>query len=226
MDELEISGKRYISSRRAAKEHRYHSDYIGQLIRGGKVVGEKVGRSWYVEAQSLEAYLRGEISKGEISTPAVEEKIALEPEPLQDPALEEKIEEKIEEPVSEPETPSIKITPAAATEVVRKEEEHRVAIHIAKPEPLKKGLTYMADDSPLLPEIRKDTVRHNMQSGEHVPTVQTKISRPRRSFSALGLGALGVLSFAIVVGAASFLSYTSIVEGENASAAVTLGYWK
>ena len=57
MDELEISGKRYISTRRAAKEHKYHSDYIGQLIRAGKVEGQKVGRSWYVIADSLAEYL-------------------------------------------------------------------------------------------------------------------------------------------------------------------------
>ena len=49
MDELEISGKRYISTRRAAREHGYHSDYMGQLIRGKKVAGQKVGRAWYIE---------------------------------------------------------------------------------------------------------------------------------------------------------------------------------
>ncbi len=57
MDELEISGKRFISSKRAAKENRYHVDYIGQLIRGGKVIGSKVGRAWYVDAESLAIYL-------------------------------------------------------------------------------------------------------------------------------------------------------------------------
>lgn len=61
MDELEISGKRYISTRRAAKEHGYHSDYMGQLIRGKKVVGQKVGRAWYIEEQSLAAYLGKEL---------------------------------------------------------------------------------------------------------------------------------------------------------------------
>lgn len=57
MDELEISGKRYISTRRAAREHGYHSDYMGQLVRGKKVLGQKVGRSWYIEEGSLNAYL-------------------------------------------------------------------------------------------------------------------------------------------------------------------------
>lgn len=57
MDELDISGKRYISTRRAAREHGYHSDYMGQLIRGKKVAGQKVGRAWYIEEDSLNIYL-------------------------------------------------------------------------------------------------------------------------------------------------------------------------
>jgi hypothetical protein len=60
MDELEIGGRRYISTKRAGKDHKYHSDYIGQLIRGKKVVGQKVGRAWYVDVESLEAYFNNE----------------------------------------------------------------------------------------------------------------------------------------------------------------------
>lgn len=63
MDELEISGKRYISSKRAAKENAYHVDYIGQLIRGGKILGSKVGRTWYIEEKSLADYLGKEFNK-------------------------------------------------------------------------------------------------------------------------------------------------------------------
>src|SRR3989344_1229379 len=66
MDELEISGKRFISSRRAGKEHGYHSDYIGQLIRSGKVRGQKVGRAWYVELSSLQNYLGPNEPKQEV----------------------------------------------------------------------------------------------------------------------------------------------------------------
>lgn len=65
MDELEISGKRYISTRLAGKLHKYHPDYIGQLIRGKKIVGQKVGRSWYVDAESLAAYFSNPSPKEE-----------------------------------------------------------------------------------------------------------------------------------------------------------------
>ncbi len=57
MDELQISGKRFISSRRIARDNGYTADYIGQLIRGGKVTGQKVGRAWYVDAVSFHKYL-------------------------------------------------------------------------------------------------------------------------------------------------------------------------
>lgn len=63
MDSLEIEGKEYISARRAAREHGYVADYIGQLIRNGKIQGKKVGRSWYVESDSLNAYIRTDYEK-------------------------------------------------------------------------------------------------------------------------------------------------------------------
>lgn len=93
MDELEISGKRYISSVRAAKEHKYHSDYIGQLIRGGKVVGQKVGRAWYVEAKSLAEYLGKEVpARGPVAKKVKPEPIAVE-EKIPAPAIASKIKE-------------------------------------------------------------------------------------------------------------------------------------
>ncbi len=79
MDELEISGKRHISTRRAAREHGYHSDYMGQLIRSKKVAGQKVGRSWYIDEESLNAYL------GKAPTPAPPRVVV--PVPAEEPAL-------------------------------------------------------------------------------------------------------------------------------------------
>ncbi len=89
MDELEISGKRYISTRRAAREHGYHSDYMGQLIRGKKVVGQKVGRSWYIEEGSLNAYLghtEGTAEQSPVAAPAPVERLVVE-EPVAAPAV-------------------------------------------------------------------------------------------------------------------------------------------
>lgn len=65
MDELEIQGKKYISSKRAAKLTGYATDYIGQLARGGKVDATRVGRAWYVSERSiLEHAGKGDVLKG------------------------------------------------------------------------------------------------------------------------------------------------------------------
>lgn len=55
MDELQLSGKKYISARRAAELTGYAKDYIGQLARGGKVAATKIGRAWYVEEGEIKA---------------------------------------------------------------------------------------------------------------------------------------------------------------------------
>lgn len=69
MDSLEIDGKGYISSREAAKRHSYTTDYVGQLIRGGKIEGKKVGRTWYVEIASLDAYAGASIAAPQLAEP-------------------------------------------------------------------------------------------------------------------------------------------------------------
>lgn len=53
MDELIISGKKYISSKRAAEITGYAKDYVGQLARGGKIEATQVGRAWYVLEDSV-----------------------------------------------------------------------------------------------------------------------------------------------------------------------------
>ncbi len=46
-------GKEYISASRASEKVGYASDYIGQLCRAKKIPGRLVGRTWYVDLQSL-----------------------------------------------------------------------------------------------------------------------------------------------------------------------------
>ncbi len=53
MDELDVGGKKYISSKRASELTGYAKDYIGQLLRAGKVSGTRFGRAWYVEESEI-----------------------------------------------------------------------------------------------------------------------------------------------------------------------------
>jgi hypothetical protein len=114
MDELEISGRRFLSTRRAAKEHKYTADYVGQLIRSGKVKGQKVGRSWYVDEQSLNSYLSGEtavaepVAKAEVKEQPVERLV-------EEPA---EVEEVVEKPVEQlvEKKPAAKVSVATVVE--------------------------------------------------------------------------------------------------------------
>ena len=47
----------YITLKEAADISGYHSDYIGALVRSGKVAGIKKGKNWYVSKKDFDAYL-------------------------------------------------------------------------------------------------------------------------------------------------------------------------
>lgn len=161
MDELEISDKRYISTRRAAKDYNYSSDYIGQLLRGKKVLGRKVGRSWYAEVESLSTYLRAaEANKKVAMAGEGEESSAVlsivdtyrahqvtAPVP-QKPAVVEKKTRHVELDVS--------VTSRAETQ---EERAYRVPLNVAHSP--KKGLVYLSDDEPLLPMLEKKPTRES-----------------------------------------------------------------
>lgn len=53
---LSFDGKDYVSAPRAADITGYHQDYVGQLARGGMVLGRQVGNHWYVERAGLIAH--------------------------------------------------------------------------------------------------------------------------------------------------------------------------
>lgn len=168
MDELEISGQRYISTRLAGKLHHYHADYIGQLIRGGKVDGQKVGRAWYVHADSLEAYLKKEAAPHKPAPKKVMSVQKIEPKPVEAPVVEEAVAEEItEEEISTPDEGPITVsiveekieTPAPimkVEEVIETREEEPKQIPITKVMPRKTGgLRYIEDNGPLFPAIKR-----------------------------------------------------------------------
>ncbi len=123
-----------MSSKRAARENKYHIDYIGQLIRAGKINGKKVGRAWYVEEASLNKYLAQESG---VVAPI---KVMPAPEPVQEEPIEmaedpiEVIEVEAPAPIAfevEPEpTPALELVqePAPEPEVAIAEEVHETQI--------------------------------------------------------------------------------------------------
>jgi hypothetical protein len=242
MDELMISGRRYLSAVRAAKEHGYHSDYIGQLIRGGKVRGQKVGRAWYVDGESLAVYLGKEIPAGAVAA-AQQQKQNEEPSaPAKEPVVVEELapvviqkeepKEEHTEPVAVVEikkiqaTPVVPITPAAEPEVravsitkVAPPEEDNAPQQFV--EEKSSGLRYVSDDEPMLPRITKERVVLNESVERPVFAaplpVRAELSSSGNIARASALVALGVVVLVAVATLSSLLVFRMSVGSTQAS---------
>ena len=213
MDELQISGKRFISARRIAKENGYTSDYIGQLIRGGKIHGQKVGRAWYVDAVSFDAYLGGGAkipsTQSESLAPIVDSATAVTslPRPEMVPVVDDEAKEKVEEKVKEdlvlktspnilaveaiePETPVVE-DPAQQNLVsasTKDEATNYVPLHIYKHQDKKtkkeiSGLRYIADDSSSVPEISNKNNMSRYEGDAHQDIEQGTALQPKKEKS-------------------------------------------
>jgi hypothetical protein len=165
MDELEISGKRYISSKRIAKENKYHSDYIGQLIRGGKILGTKVGRAWYVEERSFADYLNKEsktyVAPAPSTTPV---QIVARAQPAISTRTDEgapqsdgsRTEQISSRESAYPESVASATTFAQVQTIPIRKQEVFIPAEPVRTVPVKKtSLTYISDSSPLFPAIQK-----------------------------------------------------------------------
>lgn len=229
MDELEISGKRYISARRAGKENKYTPDYIGQLIRGGKLVGQKVGRAWYVSEESLSAYLRGEA----LPTQAVVSEVAVAASEVTVEQMEgeEVVSKTVEELVTEiPEPKVVKVEAVIAedAEVKGLKEESLVHIPITDAtlteedsfvedkedaaQNIRAGLSYVTEDESLLPVLEKDnSISTDTLYIEESYKEARSVHKPQlRALSFVALGIIG----AVVFGASAALSSKLVLKLE------------
>ena len=67
--DLFFEGKEYISASRASKKLGYAQDYIGELARSKKIAGKLIGRTWYVELDSLLEHKKNRKAKKQRFTP-------------------------------------------------------------------------------------------------------------------------------------------------------------
>ncbi len=56
MEVLTLNGQKYVKASKAARDLGYASDYVGQLCRKGTVDAHLVGRTWYVNPETLGAH--------------------------------------------------------------------------------------------------------------------------------------------------------------------------
>lgn len=59
MEEISVKGENYVKASVLAKKFGYTSDYVGQLCRSGQVKATLLGRSWYVNEESLLRHRKG-----------------------------------------------------------------------------------------------------------------------------------------------------------------------
>lgn len=247
MDEVEISGKRYISTRLAAKEHKYHADYIGQLVRAKKIVGQKVGRSWYVDVDSTATYFGKEAVRIESPAPIAIVHDVPQPRPVtkvmqvvvEAPAASLSVKEAstpIESYVEVVEEKNISFAPVASEIFVEPEPSvvrdsihipiRRVSNTISKKNP---GLIYMDVDEPALPEIKKTSKRIKMHvpvSGQDMQEVTVTEYATREGGTGIlvptfSIVTLGLIAFAIVALSSIMVSSSMVIE---AGKAASVGY--
>jgi hypothetical protein len=73
--EINIGGVPYQPAAEVASKYGYVRDYVARLCRQGKVRGRRLGKLWYVDAESFAAFIRGQ-AHGRILSPAAAQEIS------------------------------------------------------------------------------------------------------------------------------------------------------
>ena len=226
MDELEIQGKKYISSKRASQLTGYAKDYVGQLARGGKIAGTRMGRAWFVEEKALLSYKAAESGPYE-STPTPPAAVAEAVQPVTPPKTYIPMSY-VTMPASETWTPAsysretsdLKPKPERGEVDV---ENFSIPIHQKSVPPLREL------ETPLRIKVLEARMREMRSPEFHkAPIAEAKIVRRRRkSNHALSFGALtAALALFIFFSAGFFLSSDLRFTPKNGSntADILLGY--
>lgn len=82
MDSVVLDGVEYVKAAVAAKKFKYTSDYVGQLCRAKKIDARLVGRSWFVNTDSLVSYKKNKNSENNASEVSAKKAISTKPESI------------------------------------------------------------------------------------------------------------------------------------------------
>ncbi len=55
-----------ISNREASKFSGYNSDYLARLCRSGKLIGKQIGRTWFIDRNSLEGFVQAQGDRNQV----------------------------------------------------------------------------------------------------------------------------------------------------------------
>lgn len=157
MDTVNVQGRIYKKAALAAKELGYTTDYVGQLCRGKKINARLVGRSWYVDPQSLTQH---QATKQAIKRAPVIQRQRTTQEP------ETKLSERSNH--TENYVAHRSVEPFLTKNTLK-------AVRVTSSEPIRKLTTvrYESDDYALLPKIRGHQVARSLPIE---PASATKVS--------------------------------------------------
>lgn len=79
MQKISFGGAEYHKASEVAKKFRYSQDYVGQLCRTGKVAARRVGRNWYVDIASVQAYRKTKHTTQKATKVAAQHPVAKKP---------------------------------------------------------------------------------------------------------------------------------------------------
>jgi hypothetical protein len=74
--EINIGVVPYHPAAEVARKYGYVRDYVARLCRQGKVRGRRLGKLWYVDAESFAAFVRGQ-AHGRTLSPAAAKEISI-----------------------------------------------------------------------------------------------------------------------------------------------------
>ena len=140
MDTVVLDGVEYVKASVAAKRFHYTSDYIGQLCRAKKIDARLVGRTWFVNPDSIEGHKVDKVKKREERKAQAKQVSAVVTED----------EEKPKKTFAE----RIKVSAPLKSKTAR-------TLAVVEPTPavaeVKLNVEYEQDKESLLPEIRNNT---------------------------------------------------------------------
>lgn len=170
MDTVTIKGIEYKKASVVAKKLKYTSDYVGQLCRSKKVKAKLVGRTWYVNLDSILEYKESRYNAENENQPSVKK---VEKKTLTK-AKNKSSDDKVKITFGNPQANSrLKVEPPIKANTVKifSPNENYSNREITKLKVKSNGITYENDKADLLPKIIKRPVS---RFDQNINTKETK----------------------------------------------------
>lgn len=228
MEEISVRGEKYVKASVLAKNFGYTSDYLGQLCRGEQVKATLVGRSWYINEDSLRKHkqerYRSSSSKSKETLKKMTEEMATQQPAARSAAKnfnyeadESDLLPSLKEKEGNTTDKTVKTTTNTASDSQKLAENvpAYVAVRVLNSSPKK----------PILRTIPKYTPNKGNLAFKTAPKPAVRPSVPTTRKVSLALLALAVLvTESVLLFGALGLEKRLVVSGENAAAMVLYGF--